>query len=137
MTSANLSADTYTRLLAHAEPERGYHLWLPELREESASKYPHESVRIGDVGVISPEGNFDVFFNICLPQNHPRQHPHGVPEGFKQIKLSSKDVKITKDPDYRGCIATTENGKTRVDVTGANPNLVTVKGTKSELTAEA
>ncbi|KAI6156992.1 hypothetical protein BKA82DRAFT_1000279 [Pisolithus tinctorius] len=137
MTSANLSADTYTRLLAHAEPERGYHLWLPEPRVESASKYPHESVRIGDVGVISPEGNFDVFFNICLPQNHPRQHPHGVPEGFKQIKLSSKDVKITEDPDYRGCIATTENCKTRVNVTGANPNLVTVKGTESELTPVA
>lgn len=56
--------DTYARLLVHAEPELGYPLWLTTPTEELAPKYPHKDIQIGDVGIVTPHGNFDVFFNI-------------------------------------------------------------------------
>ncbi|KAI5982440.1 hypothetical protein EDD15DRAFT_2147247, partial [Pisolithus albus] len=80
--------DTYARLLVHAEPERGYPLWFPEPSVRLPPAYLREGVRIGDVGIVTPNGNFDVFFNICLPGNHPLHHRYGVPDGFRQIALS-------------------------------------------------
>lgn len=123
--------DTYARLLVHAEPELGYPLWLTTPTEKLAPKYPHKDIQIGDVGIVTPHGNFDVFFNICLPENHPMHHQYGVPEGFEQIKLSEKDVEIIQDPDYRGCIVTAQSfsgANLEINVTGANPNIVKVKG---------
>ncbi|KAI5997583.1 hypothetical protein EDD15DRAFT_2194620 [Pisolithus albus] len=46
----------------------------------SPPAYLREGVRIGDVGIVTPNGNSDVFFNICLPGSHPL---HGVPDGFR------------------------------------------------------
>lgn len=132
--------DTYARLLVHAEPERGYPLWFPEPSIQLPPKFLHGGVRIGDVGIVTAHGNFDVFFNICLPEFHPLHHRYGVPEGFKQIKLSEKDVEIIEDPNYRGCIVTAKCSPKKgvnVKVTGANPNVVAVKGSKSESTAKA
>ncbi|KAI5999041.1 hypothetical protein EDC04DRAFT_2507010, partial [Pisolithus marmoratus] len=118
----------------------GYPLWFPEPSIRLPPTYLHESIRIGDVGVVTPHGNFDILFNICLPEDHPLHLHYGVPEGFKQITLSEKDIEILKDPDYRGCIVTTQCSPKKninINVTGANPNVVAVKGRKSKVAAKA
>ncbi|KAI6128623.1 hypothetical protein EDD16DRAFT_1547033 [Pisolithus croceorrhizus] len=140
MTSADSLQDTYARLLVHAEPERGYPLWFPEPGTRLPPTYLHEGVRIGDVGIVTPDGNFNVFFNICLPGNHPLHHRYGVPDGFRQVALSEKDVEIVEDPKYRGCMVTTQCSPKRnihIKVTGANPNVVTVKGNEARSVAKA
>ncbi|KAI6098599.1 hypothetical protein EDD16DRAFT_557985 [Pisolithus croceorrhizus] len=140
MSSVDSLQDTYARLLVHAEPERGYPLWFPEPSTRLPPTYLHEGIRIGDVGIVTPNGNFNVFFNICLPGSHPLHHRYGVPNGFRQIALSEKDVEIVEDPKYRGCMVTTQCSPKRsinIKVTGANPNVVTVKGNEAKSVAKA
>jgi hypothetical protein len=50
-------------------------------------EYRREGVSISDVGRVTPEGNFDFFFNIYLSADHPINA--NVPDGF--VPLSSYD----------------------------------------------
>ncbi|KAJ7800606.1 hypothetical protein B0H13DRAFT_1482750, partial [Mycena leptocephala] len=59
---------------------RGFPLYVPGPRVNLPVQYRREGVAIGDVGRIAPEGNFDFFFNIYLPAEHPINA--NVPEGF-------------------------------------------------------
>lgn len=86
--------DVYARLLTFTEPRCGYPLWFPEPSMGLPLEYYRDGVQIGDVGVITTHGSFDVFFNICLPVDHPLRDYYGVPEGFKQIRLSDRDVEV-------------------------------------------
>ncbi|KAG6332439.1 hypothetical protein ID866_6645 [Astraeus odoratus] len=101
--------DVYARLLTRTEPKRGYPLWFPESNSLLPSEYRNHGVQIGDVGVVTEHGSFDVFFNICLPEDHPLHHPYGVPDGFKQIKLSSRDVESLVPADHRGRVVATKS----------------------------
>jgi hypothetical protein len=47
----------------------GYPLWIPE-PPSRPPEYEVEGIRIGDVGVVDSDGQFDSFFNIFLPADH-------------------------------------------------------------------
>lgn len=92
--------DIYAR---HLLSRRGYPLWTPEPSRQLLA-YRRDGLKIGDVGVVIPEdGCFDVFFNICLPQDHPFHRATGVPDNFKPIQLSHMDIR-TIDAENPGRI---------------------------------
>ncbi|KAJ7843699.1 hypothetical protein B0H13DRAFT_2209677, partial [Mycena leptocephala] len=66
---------------------RGFPLYVPRPRINLPAQYRREGVAIGDVGRVTPDGNFDFFFNIYLPADHPINA--NVPEGF--VPLSPYD----------------------------------------------
>ncbi|KAF8437949.1 hypothetical protein L210DRAFT_3369256, partial [Boletus edulis BED1] len=65
----------------------GYPLWTPELKIQLRENYQLEGLKIGDVGIVSPnDGSFDVLFNITLPQSE-QPYPRLVREDFTPIVL--------------------------------------------------
>ena len=48
------------------------------------AQYRRTGVRIGDVGIITPYGEFSFFFNICLPRDDPI-NPRLLPEHLLPI----------------------------------------------------
>ncbi|KAF8126569.1 hypothetical protein EV363DRAFT_577932 [Boletus edulis] len=91
--------DVYAR---HLLSPRGYPLWTPEPSQQLLA-YRRDGLRIGDVGVVIPEdGCFDVFFNICLPQDHPFHRATGVPDSFEPIHLSDMDIRTVVDAENPG-----------------------------------
>ncbi|KAJ7922296.1 hypothetical protein B0H13DRAFT_2411034, partial [Mycena leptocephala] len=66
---------------------RGFPLYVPGPQINLPVQYRREGVAIGDVGGVTPEGNFDFFFNIYLPADHPINA--NVPEGFVPLSVSS------------------------------------------------
>jgi hypothetical protein len=75
---------------------RGFPLYVPGPRVNLPVQYRREGVAIGDVGRIAPEGNFDFFFNIYLPAEHPINA--NVPEGF--VPLSPYDLIDVDHSDF-------------------------------------
>lgn len=93
-------------------------MWTPEPSSQLLSYRP-EGLRIGDVGVVVPEnGNFDVFFNLCLPKDHPFHQASGVPDGFTPIELSDADIKTVLNVESAGKVLT-GSSVTRVGSDGA------------------
>jgi hypothetical protein len=88
----------------HLLSPRGYPLWTPQPSHQLLV-YRRDGLRIGDVGVVIPEdGCFDVFFNICLPQDHPFHRATGVPDNFKPIVLGDMDIRTVVDAENPGRI---------------------------------
>ncbi|KAG9313427.1 hypothetical protein JVU11DRAFT_5748 [Chiua virens] len=82
--------DVYAR---HLVSDRGYPLWTPEPNMNLPDDYLQEGLRIGDVGVVVPQdGSFDVFFNICLHQEHSLHEERGVPDNFTRVLLRRRDI---------------------------------------------
>ncbi|KAG9310375.1 hypothetical protein JVU11DRAFT_9509 [Chiua virens] len=80
----------------------GYPLWTPEPSHELLMRR-RDGLRIGDVGVIDLEnGSFDVFFNICLPRDHPLHRATGVPDNFAPIQLEEWDIASYPHAEYPG-----------------------------------
>ncbi|KAJ7257833.1 hypothetical protein C8J57DRAFT_1002587, partial [Mycena rebaudengoi] len=79
----------YSRLLL--PKGHGYPLFHPQPFDD----LPFESLRvgtdIGDVGVVTSDGAFDVIFNICRSADDPVNR-FGVPQGFEQVDLGPGDV---------------------------------------------
>jgi hypothetical protein len=73
----------------------GHPLWIPEPDENLPSEYRERGLSIGDVGIITPGGGFDVLFNACQPATHPINND-SVPEGFVPFMLGDGD--IVKEP---------------------------------------
>ncbi|KAF7369460.1 Pleiotropic drug resistance ABC transporter protein [Mycena venus] len=72
--------------------KRGYPLYVPGPQESLPEEYRRVGVTIGDVGIITPEGAFDFFFNIYLPADHPINDNY-VPENFFPLpSYKSSDV---------------------------------------------
>ncbi|KAF8553762.1 hypothetical protein OG21DRAFT_1196424 [Imleria badia] len=93
--------DVYAR---HLISPRGYPLWTPEPSHQFVV-YRRDGLKIGDVGVVIPEdGCFDVFFNICLPQDHHFHRATGVPDNFKRIELSDTDIRTVVSAENPGRI---------------------------------
>ena len=100
--------DVYAR---HLLSPRGYPLWTPEPSNELLA-YRRDGLRIGDVDVVIPEdGCFDVFFNLCLPPEHPFHQATGVPDNFKPIQLSDVDVRTVVNAENRGRIISNSSVK--------------------------
>lgn len=87
----------------------GYPLWTPEPGNQFL-RYRRDGLRIGDVGVIVPEnGSFDVFFNICLPREHPFHRVNGVPNNFVPIDLDELDIAIYPHAENPGSVISTSS----------------------------
>ena len=99
----------YAKLIMRAEPERGFPLWYPEPNNNLPTEYCEAGFRIGDVGVVAADGTFDVFFNICLPEDHLLHATYGVPEGFRQIRLANHDLASIQPADHRGRVIATQS----------------------------
>lgn len=63
----------------------------------------------GSVGMVTAHGSFDVFFNICLPEDHPLYATYGAPEGFQQINLADRDMESIQPIDHRGRVVVTQS----------------------------
>ncbi|KIJ59208.1 hypothetical protein HYDPIDRAFT_101174, partial [Hydnomerulius pinastri MD-312] len=108
----------YARLLLRAEPSRGYPLWVPEPDSNLPTEYQSKGLRVGDVGVVTEDGSFDVFFNICLPETHPLHGAYGVPAGFRQIVLHDRDISRFPFIDGPGKVVSTQSISQRRLVAG-------------------
>ena len=62
----------------------GFPLWIPSANRNLSNEYRRTGVRIGDVGIITPNGGFSFLFNICLPHDDP-VNPPVLPEHFSPI----------------------------------------------------
>ncbi|KAF7328031.1 Pleiotropic drug resistance ABC transporter protein [Mycena kentingensis (nom. inval.)] len=63
---------------------RGFPLYVPMPQRNLPPEYLIEGVSIGDVGMVTPEGFWDFFFNVFRPADHPINVGR-VPEGFTPL----------------------------------------------------
>ncbi|KIJ58143.1 hypothetical protein HYDPIDRAFT_34451 [Hydnomerulius pinastri MD-312] len=110
--------DVYAGLMLRAEPSCGYPLWVPEPDSSLPTEYQSKGLTVGDVGVVTEDGSFDVFFNICLPETHPLHRAYGVPEGFKQIVLHARDISKFPFIDGPGKVISTQSIDLKTVVAG-------------------
>ncbi|KAF8432711.1 hypothetical protein L210DRAFT_864669, partial [Boletus edulis BED1] len=104
--------DVYARYLLSSS--RGYPLRIPEPSQQLLWSRP-DGLRIGDVGVVVPEdGGFDVFFNICLPREHPFKFLQSYwcstsGQYFKLVDLRDEDIRIIPWVENPGRIVSTSS----------------------------
>ena len=99
--------DVYAR---HLVSDRGYPLWTPEPNMNLPDTYVQQGLKIGDVGVVTPEdGSFDVFFNVRLPATHSLHRETGVPNNFTPILLSERDIAKFPEAESAGRIISTSS----------------------------
>jgi hypothetical protein len=122
MSSSESPQDVYARLMTRVDPSRGYPLWFPEPESRLPEDYRNDGLRIGDVGIVAEDGSFDVFFNICLPADHPLHQPHGVPQNFHQVVLSDRDLRQFPSADSAGRVVSTRSISHRAIAAGVTGN---------------
>jgi len=71
----------------------GLPLYIPQPSTSHCGSYARQGVCIGDVGVVTSLGDFDRFFNICLPAGHA-MNPDVLPDGFYHLDLKPADVQV-------------------------------------------
>ncbi|KIK98561.1 hypothetical protein PAXRUDRAFT_667596 [Paxillus rubicundulus Ve08.2h10] len=126
MSSPPSPHNVYARLMTRVDPSRGYPLWFPEPDSSLPEDYRHGGLRIGDVGMVAADGSFDVLFNICLPEDHPIHQPNGVPENFKQIVLSDRDIRQFPSADGAGRVISTQSIDHRTITAGLSGRSATI-----------
>ncbi|KAF9238229.1 hypothetical protein BU15DRAFT_38191, partial [Melanogaster broomeanus] len=87
----------------------GYPLWAPEPASNLPEDYHRTGLKIGDVGVVTEDGGFDVLFNISLPTSHPIHQPRGVPSNFRQVLLDPSDIRGFPSFDNAGLVLATHS----------------------------
>src|SRR6201996_460434 len=104
----------YSRLLL--PKGHGYPLFRPEPFDDLPVDARRRGTEIGDVGVLTSDGSFDVIFNICRPAEDPLNR-FRVPEGFEQIRLGAGDV-APREQYYRpgSDVSSTNVAKRRLDI---------------------
>ena len=96
--------DVYAKCLPS---NRGYPLWFPEPSNTLPSSYRQDGLQIGDVGIASRKGTFDVLFNICYGPNHALHRRPTVSFGFHPIALDvDYELNVISNADPPGCIIT-------------------------------
>lgn len=89
---AQTDSENYARCLF--PKGHGYPFWVPKPNDSLSQEYRDRGLDIGDVGIITPRGQFDFLFNICLPEYHPINAGR-TPPGFTEIALEpSMDAQI-------------------------------------------
>ncbi|KAJ7067230.1 hypothetical protein C8F01DRAFT_663039 [Mycena amicta] len=82
--------------------KRGYPLLNSTPQANLPAEYRRRGISIGDVGRVTPEGGFDFFFNIYLPENHPINDNY-IPDGFCPLnRFDARDV--STDAIRRGSV---------------------------------
>ncbi|KAF7373867.1 hypothetical protein MSAN_00598800 [Mycena sanguinolenta] len=84
----------YTRLLL--PKGHGYPLFRPPPYDDLPPELHRQGTTIGDVGVVRPDGSFDVIFNICRAGDDPLNR-YGVPERFEKMSLLPGDIATLVD----------------------------------------
>ncbi|KAJ7186024.1 hypothetical protein C8R46DRAFT_852420, partial [Mycena filopes] len=104
----------YTRLLL---PKRhGYPLFHPQPFDDLPLQSRRVGTEIGDLGVVTSDGSFDVIFNICRAADDPLNR-FGVPAGFEQLILDAEDVAFRAQYHRPGSdISNTRINKRRLDL---------------------
>ncbi|KAJ7469877.1 hypothetical protein B0H11DRAFT_1392377 [Mycena galericulata] len=112
----------YSRLLL--PKGHGYPLFHPQPFDDLPLESRREGTAIGDVGVVTSDGSFDVIFNICRSANDPLNR-FGVPEGFEQVNLGPGDVAPRAQYHRPGSdVSNTKISKRRLDVDAGVENNV-------------
>ncbi|KAF7331219.1 hypothetical protein MSAN_02440700 [Mycena sanguinolenta] len=91
-----MTSHLYSRLLLPAG--HGYPLPLPQ-PDHSFLERRAAGIEIGDVGVLTSDDSFDVFFNI-RKRNDPVNRPGsdwGLPEGFEEAPVTLDDCRLWED----------------------------------------
>ncbi|KAJ7207700.1 hypothetical protein B0H12DRAFT_1158718 [Mycena haematopus] len=96
--------DLYSRLLFAAR--HGYPLPHPQPFDDLPRR---AGVEIGDVGVVTSDGSFDVFFNICRPDDPVNRF--GLPQGFEVVPLEPSSY--ASRPTHFGPGSHISNSQTR------------------------
>ncbi|KAJ7795634.1 hypothetical protein B0H14DRAFT_3888121 [Mycena olivaceomarginata] len=110
----------YSRLLL--PKGHGYPLSHPQPFDDLPLDSPNRliGIDIGDVGVVTSDGAFDVIFNICRSADDPVNR-FGVPDGFEQVELEpARDIAFLAQYHPPGSdVSNTSISKRRVDVNAA------------------
>jgi len=85
--------EIYERLLRWKK--RGFALYVPQPNRRLPIAYQRTGIRIGDVGIITPDGGFSFLFNICVPHDDPI-NPHILPEDFSPLEPALADVDVVE-----------------------------------------
>ncbi|KAJ7863769.1 hypothetical protein B0H14DRAFT_2348757 [Mycena olivaceomarginata] len=106
--------ELYSRLLL--AKGHGYPLSYPQPPDDLPLESRTRGVQIGDVGVLTSDGGFDTFFNICRSQNDVGNR-FGVPTGFETVRLYPADVLSRRLFHRPGShVSNTRLNKRRLDV---------------------
>ncbi|KAJ7873171.1 hypothetical protein B0H13DRAFT_1025037 [Mycena leptocephala] len=79
---------------------RGFPLYVPGPPGNLPDEYQRSGVSIGDVGTVTPDGEFDFFFNIYLEADHPINANY-VPDDFSPLKkccIARDIIPSSQDP---------------------------------------
>lgn len=72
-------------------------------------------VQIGDVGIITPEGGFSFFFNVCHEEKHPINASRRLPPGFTPFARSPGDCDIDEFKEFGAGSYLSDESVTRMD----------------------
>jgi hypothetical protein len=88
-----------------------------------------EGIRVGDVGLIRPSGDFCSLFNIFKPREHPINTVYGVPFGFQPLQFRPNILFSTlrhyHPPNAHICSKHTREVKLNADGTILAPYVLT------------
>lgn len=90
--------ELYRRLLSTKNRKGGYPLWVPEPNKTLPNAYCERGVSIGDVGLITDDGQFDYLFNICEDENHPVNGGPIVDESTSDVGIQNN---LRTPPGFR------------------------------------
>jgi hypothetical protein len=89
--------EIYERLLRRKG--RGFALYIPQPNGRLPIAYRRTGIRIGDVGVITPDGGFNFLFNICVPHDDPANPPI-LPQGFFPLQPALAELDVVEFSQY-------------------------------------
>ncbi|KAJ7020467.1 hypothetical protein C8F04DRAFT_1014296, partial [Mycena alexandri] len=104
----------YSRLLL--PKGHGFPLFHPQPFDDLPMESRRVGTDIGDVGIVTSDGSFDVIFNICRAADDAVNR-FGVPDGFERVDLGPGDIAPRAQYHRPGSdVSNTRISKRRLDV---------------------